>query len=246
MTAGDLFYWLLKPFVLLVSAGFCLHPIPEEMIVVGAGVSAGTKTDGEWVAFRWLMLPVCLVGALLADVLLYGIGRFFGPRLLKLPIFAQLAPPDKQEKISQNFHRYGVWIFVVGRMVPGIRTALFVTAGTMRLPLIRFAIADGLGALFGTSLIFLLGFGLGAVAQDFIASLEAKITPYKTIIIGVLLVASAGYILYLFLRRPLLPTGDPDPPRWNELSTQMNRSFKDAGKRIAQARAATGAYLDAR
>ncbi len=43
----------------------------------------------------------------------------------------------------------------------------------------------------------------------------------------------------------VLPTGDPDPPRWNELSTQLNRSFKDAGKRIARAREATGAYLDA-
>jgi NTE family protein len=44
----------------------------------------------------------------------------------------------------------------------------------------------------------------------------------------------------------VLPTGDPDPPHWNELSTQLNRSFKDAGKRIAQAREASGTYLDAR
>ena len=44
----------------------------------------------------------------------------------------------------------------------------------------------------------------------------------------------------------VLPTGDPEPPRWNELSTQLSRSFKDAGKRIARAREASGAYLDAR
>jgi NTE family protein len=44
----------------------------------------------------------------------------------------------------------------------------------------------------------------------------------------------------------VLPTGDPDPPRWNELSTQLGRTVKDAGLRIRRAREATGAYLDAR
>jgi hypothetical protein len=75
---------------------------------------------------------------------------------------------------------------------------------------VRFCIADGVGAIFGTSLIFLLGFGLGAVAQDFITALEDKILPYKSIILGVLLVGSAAYLLYLFLRKPLGPTGDPE------------------------------------
>ena len=210
MTFEELFFWLLPPFVALVTAGFFLHPIPEEIIIVGAGVAAGARTDPEWWAARWLMLPVCLLGALIADVLLYGIGRFFGPRVLKLPVLSQLASPEKQEKIRDNFHHYGVWIFVVGRLVPGVRTALFITAGSMRLPLVRFIVADGVGAIFGTTLIFLLGFGLGAVAQDFITSLEARILPYKTIILGVLLVGSAAYLLYLFLRKPLGPTGDPE------------------------------------
>jgi membrane protein DedA with SNARE-associated domain len=233
MTWEDLFYWLLKPFVLLVAAGFCLHPIPEEVIIVGAGVSAGSKTGEGWWAYRWLMLPVCLVGALIADVLLYGIGRFFGPRVLKLPVLSQLAPPEKQEKIRDNFHHYGVWIFVVGRMVPGVRTALFVTAGSMRLPLVRFCIADGVGALLGTSLIFLLGFALGAVAEDFITSLEEKITPYKTIILGVLLVASTAYLAYLFLRKPTGPTGDPEevPIFGHTIATHLPTSgvFKKGG-----------------
>jgi membrane protein DedA with SNARE-associated domain len=131
MTLEDLFYWLLPYFAALVTAGFCLHPIPEEIIIVGAGVAAGAKTEEGWWAARWLMLPTCLLGALIADVLLYGLGRFFGPRVLKLPVLAQLAPPEKQEKIRDNFHHYGVWIFVVGRLVPGVRTALFITAGSM-------------------------------------------------------------------------------------------------------------------
>ena len=48
-----------------------------------------------------------------------------------------MAPPDKRQRIQENFHRYGFLIFAVGRLVPGIRTTLFLTAGTMRLSLLR-------------------------------------------------------------------------------------------------------------
>ena len=44
----------------------------------------------------------------------------------------------------------------------------------------------------------------------------------------------------------VLPTGEPDPPRWNEFSSQLSRNFKDADRRIRRAREATGTYLDAR
>ena len=32
----------------------------------------------------------------------------------------------------------------------------------------------------------------------------------------------------------VLPTGEPDPPRWNELSSQLSRNFKDADRRIRE------------
>jgi NTE family protein len=44
----------------------------------------------------------------------------------------------------------------------------------------------------------------------------------------------------------VLPTGESEPPRWNELSSQLSRNFNDADRRIRLAREATGAYLDAR
>ena len=44
----------------------------------------------------------------------------------------------------------------------------------------------------------------------------------------------------------VLPTGEPDPPRWNELSSQLSRNVNDADRRIRRAREASGAYLDAR
>jgi membrane protein DedA with SNARE-associated domain len=202
----DLLYELLAAFLLLVSAALG-NPIPEEVMIAGAGVWTASNAE-KYGAYRWLMLPVCVAGAVVADVGLYLIGRVFGTRLLEHRWLARLAPPEKRERTQQNFNRYGVSILVFGRLVPGIRTTLFLTAGLMRLSLVRFVLADGLGAVLGNSLIFFLGFWFGSQFLELVERLERQASAVKPILILLLLVAVTGYLLYLFLRRPI-PTGDP-------------------------------------
>lgn len=206
MPVSDLIYELGYWFAFLSSAAFG-NPIPEEVMIAMAGIRTAQLADVGPV--RWLILPACMAGAVLADVLLYALGRFFGGRLMRTALFARLAPEAKQVQIRHNFHRYGVVIFVIGRLVPGIRTTLFLTAGSMRLSVFRFVLADGLGALVGTTLFFLLGYGLGAQFRDLLLHLEEQIAPYKPAGLLLLLGAVAAYLLYLFLRHPI-PTGDPE------------------------------------
>jgi membrane protein DedA with SNARE-associated domain len=202
----ELVYELISWFAFLMSAAFG-NPIPEEVMIISGGIR--TSQLGEHGAWRWLMLPACMLGALVADVLLYGLGRAFGELLSRKVWLARLAPPEKQQHIRDNFNRYGAVIFIIGRLVPGIRTTLFLTAGTMRLPLVRFCIADGIGALFGTTLFFFLGYALGAQFQDLIERIEKRIDPYKPILLIALLLAVVAYLVYSFWKRPT-PTGDPE------------------------------------
>ncbi len=154
----------------------------------------------------WILLPVCIVGVVSSDILLYVLGRYFGDWLLKRRWMARVLPPNKRRDTEENFHRYGVGILVVGRLVPGIRAPLFLTAGSMRLPLPRFLIADGLGAVVGNSLFFFLGFWLGDSIKALVEQAEGKLKPIL-IVVGVgLLVA---YLLWHFLRHPV-STGDPE------------------------------------
>ncbi|MFO0846012.1 MAG: DedA family protein [Gemmataceae bacterium] len=193
-------------FAFLMSAGFG-NPIPEEVMIISGGIRTSQMIDA-YGAWRWLIFPACMAGAIMADVILYGLGLFLGGTLGQSRLMARIAPPQKQERIRENFHRYGVLIFVLGRMVPGIRTTLFLTAGAMRLHIVRFLIADGAGALVGVSLFFFLGYGLGAQFKDLIEAFEHEIDPYKPILLLTLLAAIAGYLAYTFYRHPI-PTGDP-------------------------------------
>ena len=76
------------------SAGFG-NPVPEELIIVGAGIQ--TARNEDFGPLRWLMLPSVIAGAVAADVLLYSVGRLFGPRLLQYRWLARLAPPQKRD-----------------------------------------------------------------------------------------------------------------------------------------------------
>jgi membrane protein DedA with SNARE-associated domain len=163
--------------------------------------SPPSKIHVRW----WILLPVCILGVVCSDVLLYVSGRFLGDRLLRHRWLAHLMPPQRRQRTEENFHRYGVSLLVFGRLVPGIRAPLFLTAGSMRLPLPRFLLADGLGAVVGNSLFFFLGFWLGGSVNDLIKGVEEKLKPILIIVAVGLVVA---YLLWLFLRHPV-STGDP-------------------------------------
>ena len=50
--------------------------------------------------------------------------------------------------ISENFRTYGIKILLFARLTPGVRSPIFVTAGIVHLPVIRFLVAD---AIYGYS-----------------------------------------------------------------------------------------------
>ncbi len=162
--------------------------------------------DDDTVRVRWwVMLPVCILGVVLSDIILYGLGWHFGDRLLDYRWMAHMLPPHRRQRTQDNFHRYGVSLLIFGRLVPGIRAPLFLTAGSMRLPLPRFLLADGIGAVVGNSFFFFLGFWLGDSVKTLVEQAEGKLKPILIVVVVGLIVS---YLLWHFFRHPV-STGDP-------------------------------------
>jgi membrane protein DedA with SNARE-associated domain len=156
----------------------------------------------------WIMLPLCILGVVISDGLLYGMGRFFGRRLLDLRIMARLLPPEKRIRIEDNFHRYGVFVLLFARFLPTIRSPIFIMAGIMRLSFTKFLLADGLYAIPGVSLLFFLAFWFGDQFRDLVAHLEGRVERLRPLIALLVIAVIAGYLLHHFLRHPVA-TGDP-------------------------------------
>jgi membrane protein DedA with SNARE-associated domain len=216
-------------FAALLAAGIGI-PIPEEIPIVTGGVLAGhLENDLRW----WIMLPVCILGVVVCDGLLYGIGRVWGPRVLELPfVKTRLLPPDRRTHIEDNFRQYGVKILLFARFLPAIRSPIFITAGMMRVPFSRFLLADGIYAIPGVSLLFFLGYWF---TDQFKKAVE-KAESYRPLVVVIILVAVASYLVYHFFNQPVT-TGDPKevPMIGDQMASKIIHAEE---KHAAQAKAA--------
>ncbi len=180
-------------------------PMPEELpVVIGGGLASGGQA--RW----WLMLPACIAGVIVGDFFLYGIGRLWGPRLLKYRWVQRLVPPERLEKIEKNFHEYGVRILLFARLTPGVRAPIFFTAGLTRLSLAKFLMADGIYAVPGVTILFFLGYWF---TDGMINLIKGEVETIKHIVIVAIIGAVAVYILYKVFRKPMVTGSPKDMPK---------------------------------
>jgi membrane protein DedA with SNARE-associated domain len=203
---ADLLWPMIWAFGALVLAGIGF-PIPEEIPVVWAGIWVASHP--ELGMLRWLILPVCFLGVIISDVMLYGIGRLWGPRLFQHRWTARVVPADKWAQIEENFNHYGIKILLFIRWIPAIRSPMFITAGIMRVNVVRFIVADGSAAILGHSLLFFLAYWFGDAFQDLVKRAEGVVDRVKPVLILVLILAVGACFLVRFLRRPV-SVADPN------------------------------------
>ncbi|MGE3803334.1 MAG: DedA family protein, partial [Gemmataceae bacterium] len=154
-------YVYLVIFLLIIATGLGF-PMPEELPIVAAGVMVGHASEspdpdlpllGDAAAGTglrwWIMLPVCIVAVVIGDSFLYGMGRYFGPRLLEKKWVQKVLTPEKRKNIEDNFQKYGVMVLLFARFLPTIRSPIFIMAGVTRLPYSHFVFADGIYAIPG-------------------------------------------------------------------------------------------------
>ena len=193
-------------FLALLAAGFGF-PLPEELPVLTAGVLVGHGDTG----LRWyIMLPVCILGVVIGDGVLYGAGRFFGKRIVNNPWFQRkILSPDKRHEIEKNFHERGIWVLLGARLLPGIRSPVFIMAGVLRVPFARFVVADGIYAIPGVNLLFWTAYMLTDQVWVIYKFFEEKKNEYTPLVFTVLLSFGAGILFHKYIWARRVATGDP-------------------------------------
>jgi membrane protein DedA with SNARE-associated domain len=156
----------------------------------------------------WILLPICILGVVVSDGMLYSIGRFGGQRLLNNRWATKLVPAEKRARIEENFHRHGILVLLFARFLPAIRSPIFIMAGVLRLPFTRFVLADGIYALPGVSLLFFLSYWFGDQARELLIRIYTRVDHLKPLLILLALAAVGAYLAWHFWRHPFA-TGDP-------------------------------------
>jgi membrane protein DedA with SNARE-associated domain len=180
--------------VLLVAGGIGF-PLPEDLTLLGAGVLAHERVLDLRAA-----ITVGFLGVVVADWIIYLVGRRYGRAIVKHPFLARLFGASRVDAVRQAVERHGARAVFAARFVLGFRIATFFAAGSFHVPVIPFAIAEaGAAAIFVPAMVT-LGF-LFSDQVDRVARNASRVQHW------VLLIGLVGLALYLALRAWIGRTG---------------------------------------
>lgn len=191
-------------FALLVACGIGA-PMNEDIVLL---VAAALTLTG--VMQPWPLIVVAWFGLLIGDGLVFHWGHRFGPRILATRFFARIVAPARLAGMQARVQRGGpAYIFLI-RFMPGIRTALFFAAGTLKIPYRVFFGFNGLAAAIELPLLVFAVRYVGGRWQEIMATIERF---QIALLAGIAALALLALVLRAFKRRARPPAADEDAQR---------------------------------
>jgi membrane protein DedA with SNARE-associated domain len=177
-------------FLLLVLGDIGL-PFPEDATLILSGFLIAQKVTK--------LLPTLLVvysGLLLTDFSLYWVGKKYGRRVVEHKRFRRIISFERLSRLEEKFKKWGVFVVFIGRHFLGIRAQIFLAAGVMRMPALKFLMADAASAILTITLMV----GIGYLGGNSIQILQKDVKRIEHVGIVVFAILLAGWIFYNYFK----------------------------------------------
>lgn len=161
-------------------------PIPEDITLISAGLLAGQHQ----ISFEGAMIAG-FIGVMAGDTFLFLIGQKFGRAVFEWPFFRRFFTPARIQKSEGYIQKHAKKICFIARFMPGLRAAIFLTAGIMKVPFKTFFFQDGLAALISVPIWVYLGYWF----SDNLDQVLKVAKELNIVIIGALLIFILGFFL---------------------------------------------------
>jgi membrane protein DedA with SNARE-associated domain len=180
--------WLLERFrdmgypgiVILMAMESSVLPVPSEAVMPPVGYLAA---KGE---MNLVVAIACgVLGSVLGALANYGVARWLGRAVIRRLGRYLLISEKALDRAEQFFDRHGEISTLLGRMLPVVRHLISIPAGIARMPLRRFVLFTGLGALLWCGILAVIGYVLGqhedvwnnAEVQHYLSAVLAYLIP---------------------------------------------------------------------
>lgn len=137
----------------------------------------------------WILVPVCVIAAILGDATGYQIGKRYGRGLFQKPE-SRLFKPKNLLLAEEFFQKHGGRAIVLARFIPFARTFVPVIAGISYMPYRHFGSYNVIGAVLWGAGVTLLGYFLGHA----IPSVDTYLLPVIALILFISILPSAYHI----------------------------------------------------
>ena len=170
---------------LVIAAEALVPPIPGEVLLPFAGVTAAANGQHVLVPIAWTT-----AGSVLGGLGVYAVGRALGLR--RTTALVRRLPLLEEEDVARAmrfFARFGFPAVMLARFVPMVRTFISVPAGIERMPVWLFALATGLGSGIWNAVFVVAGYLFGQAGGE---ALEGFVRIYSAVVAGIGLLALLG------------------------------------------------------
>jgi membrane protein DedA with SNARE-associated domain len=149
--------WLILfiPFLVLILCGLGL-PLPEDILLVLMGFLVHNKHGNLTLA-----LILGYMGIIIGDSIMFSMGKKYGLKLLNFKLFSKLITQARLEKAQKFILDHGKKTIFLARFLPGLRSAVFFSCGTLKLRFFTFFSIDSIAALLSAPVFTLLGYYFG-------------------------------------------------------------------------------------
>jgi membrane protein DedA with SNARE-associated domain len=171
---------------------YVFPPAPGDLLVV----------LGSWYAVQgalsWpAVFLVVTAGAIAGAWIDHRIGAALGRGLERRAARHSVVSADRLVRFEASYRRWGVWLLVANRFLPGVRAFLFVAAGASGIPLRQVLVYGGISAAVWN--VFLLS--VGALVAHSSEELVAFFDRYTAVAWVVLAVAALAALAVALVRR---------------------------------------------
>lgn len=141
--------------LLAEEAGIPL-PLPGDMLIAFSGYEIVKGELSLLYAYVMLLLSICV-----GSSILYAISYRFGePLVLKIGKYIHI-DEHKLRRVEHWFQKYGPWVIIIGRHIPGFRTVITVFSGIAKVKYKTFILSTLVTSVVWVPIYLFIGMKLG-------------------------------------------------------------------------------------
>ena len=166
-------------------------PSPSDVVVI-IGATLISSTSAGFIP----ILLITSIGSALGFILMYLVGNFFGDNILRSGKLKFISP-ESLVSTSKWFNKYGYYLILVNRFLPGTRSVISFFTGIHKLKVGKTFLFALISAFAWNVVIIFMGMELGKN----VALIDKYLSTYSTIIILLTAVVIFIFVVRYFLKK---------------------------------------------
>jgi membrane protein DedA with SNARE-associated domain len=183
--------WIYITLFLFAFVENVFPPSPSDFVLLIGGSIIATGAINFF-----LTLIISTLGSVLGFLLMFYIGSTVDRRVIESGKY-KFIPAEGIDKVEKWFRKYGYFVVVANRFLPGTRAVISFFAGISNLEVKKTILLCGLSALTWNAIILYLGYIFG----DNVELIDSYITTYSNIVIAVTILIILFLVVRMFFRK---------------------------------------------